>query len=144
RVAIVMMLVGLLQPAAAVASIRREGPRAPVPGTPLWGSVYNGGAGTRAVGVSPDGTKVFVTSDGGKFPPVAYQAWTGRLLWTSHGATSLASPDALAVSPDGSKVFVTGFSELHMDDYATVAFDASTGVELWDSRYDDSAQQDFA
>src|SRR5207249_3233233 len=43
---------------------------------------------------------------------------------------------ALGVSPDGSAVFVTGFSYEGYPDYATVAYDASTGAQLWVMRYD--------
>ena len=40
--------------------------------------------------------------------------------------------DAMAVSPDGSRVFVTGKSR---GDYATVAYSAAAGKQLWVSRY---------
>jgi hypothetical protein len=43
-----------------------------------------------------------------------------------------------ALSPDGSTVFVTGISYGHQDDYATVAYDATTGVRQWVRRYDGS------
>ena len=43
---------------------------------------------------------------------------------------------ALGVSPDGSKVFVTGRSTGSTSaDYATVAYDASSGTQLWVKRY---------
>jgi hypothetical protein len=44
---------------------------------------------------------------------------------------------SLGVSPDGTKVFVTGASTGSGgdDDYATVAYDASTGARLWVARY---------
>jgi hypothetical protein len=45
--------------------------------------------------------------------------------------------NALGVSPDGSKVFVTGESNassaLDSKDYATVAYNASTGASLWEA-----------
>ena len=46
--------------------------------------------------------------------------------------------DAVRVSPSGSEVFVTGGSSGPVSgfDYATIAYDASTGAELWAKRYD--------
>src|SRR5712691_9821421 len=47
--------------------------------------------------------------------------------------------ESVAVSPDGSKVFVTGYSTgsgTNYSDYATVAYDASTGATAWARRYD--------
>jgi DNA-binding beta-propeller fold protein YncE len=45
---------------------------------------------------------------------------------------------SVAVSADGSEVFVTGGSHGNgtgYDDYATVAYEASSGAELWVTRY---------
>ena len=52
--------------------------------------------------------------------------------------TGIGSLAPAGVSPDGSKVFVTGYSVGSASgyDYATVAYDASTGSELWVKRYD--------
>jgi WD40 repeat protein len=117
----------------------------------LWLRRYNGpGNGSdsaQAIAVSPDGTKVFVTgySDGVDpgfsfdYGTVAYDVATGRKLWLNryNGSVCTDSAAGLAVSPDGTKVFVTGFSGcLGTEDYATVAYDAGTGQELWVSRYD--------
>ncbi len=43
--------------------------------------------------------------------------------------------NAVAVSPDGSRVFVTGqtWNAQRLPEYATVAYDASTGTQLWAS-----------
>src|SRR4030095_2468871 len=118
---------------------------------PLWLRRYNGpGNGSdsaQAIAVSPDGAKVFVTgySDGADpgfsfdYATVAYDVATGRKLWLAryNGSVCTDAAAALAVSPDGTKVFVTGFSGcLGTEDYATVAYDAGTGQELWVSRYD--------
>jgi DNA-binding beta-propeller fold protein YncE len=123
-------------------------------GAKLWVKRYNGaGSGydsAFAVGVSPDGSKVFVTgesnggtvagSPGDDYATVAYDAATGAVLWTRRydgPAKKFDRPSALAVSPDGSRVFVTGDStgSTTASDYATVAYDASTGAQLWAKRY---------
>lgn len=100
------------------------------------------------MGVSPGGSKVFVTgwsigaSGDWDYATVAYSASTGHRQWVrrydgpGHGADQAAS---LAVSPGGSKVFVTGSSEGKEPtrfDYATVAYSTSSGQLLWVSRYD--------
>ena len=123
-----------------------------VPGAQLWLSRYNGAAGgfdlASSVAVSADGGTVFVTggSEGAAFPfdydyaTVAYSAATGGQLWASryngpgNGDDIAAS---VAVSPDGSTVFVTGSSAgvTSGADYATVAYNAASGAQLWASRY---------
>jgi outer membrane protein assembly factor BamB len=116
-------------------------------GSQLWAKSYDG-AGDRdeadALGVSPDGSTVFVTgySTGASsyldYATVAYDAATGSKLWVKrYDAGNLDSAFALGVSADGSAVFVTGSSRGSgsMDDYATVAYDASTGSVLWIKRY---------
>lgn len=106
-----------------------------------------------AVAVSPGGTIVFVTGTFGFDPlpspredygTVGYDATTGRQLWVSRydgiGGADLAA--AVAVSPDAQTVFVTGESDGPSKDrgktnaYATVAYNAATGRQLWASRYD--------
>ena len=99
-----------------------------------------------ALGLSPDGSRLFVTGQDALFgdydyATVAYDAASGARLWVS----SYDGPDhsgdwadALEVSPDGSRLFVTGQSAGvgGDDDYATVAYDAASGARLWASRYD--------
>jgi DNA-binding beta-propeller fold protein YncE len=46
------------------------------------------------------------------------------------------------VSPDGTTVFVTGFSDggsTTHEDYATVAYDAANGTQLWVKRFNGPA-----
>ena len=128
-------------------------------GALLWVRRYNGPGNSddfaNALGVSPDGSTVFVTGSayGGStstdYATVAYDASTGAGLWVRryNGLASSASGDeatSIAVSPDGSKVFVTGSStgSTFFSDYATVAYDASTGAGLWVMLYDGPANGD--
>jgi hypothetical protein len=121
-------------------------------GTQLWVARYNGpGSGyddAYALGVSPDGTTVFVTGasvgsggTGDDYATVAYDAATGTQLWVAryNGPVdgSLDDAYALGVSPDATTVFVTGRSpgSGSSGDYATVAYDATTGSQLWVARY---------
>jgi hypothetical protein len=113
-----------------------------VTGTQVWVKRYSGpaqfGDFANALGVSPDGSTVFVTgyrtgSDGfGDYATVAYGAATGTKEWVSRydgPAHADDSAKALAVSVDGSTVFVTGDSTgSNSYDYATVAYDAATGA----------------
>jgi PQQ-like domain len=117
-------------------------------GAQLWLQRYNGEHGPdlpHALGVSPDGSKIFVTGEsyvsgsGSDYTTVAYDAVTGTQLWVRRydSGGSFDSALALGVSPDGSKVFVTGSSPPpdRDSDYATVAYDAAAGTELWVQRY---------
>ena len=122
------------------------------PGDRLWEQRYSGPGFSlddpRAVGVSPDGSKVFVTGQAGgsdyDWGTVAYDAATGTQLWAKRYDGPAHSPEganALGVSPDGSKLFVTGPSAGSGSDfdYATVAYDAATGTQLWVTRYNGPA-----
>jgi hypothetical protein len=126
-------------------------------GVRLWVKRYNGaGDGyddANALGVSPDGSKVFVTgespgsSSGDDYATVAYDASSGAKLWVKRyngPGNSRDDATALGVSPDGAVVFVTGFSYRSTNgyDYATVAYEASTGARLWVKRYNGSANGD--
>jgi hypothetical protein len=128
-------------------------------GGALWLSRYDGPLSgvdeADSVVVAPDGSKVFVTgsSEGLEgfrdYTTVAYDAATGTELWVSRYDGPNKTTDiayALAVSPDGSRVFVTGESgggDTNWD-YATAAYDASTGSSLWSSRYDGAGSVDSA
>lgn len=127
-------------------------------GAQLWVSRYDGVPGgyqnaenkPYAITVSPDGQTVYVTGmgspDGYEYATVAYDAATGAQLWVSTygqpGYTYGQAAHAIAVSPDGSTVYVTGqsFNSAETSDgYATVAYNAATGAQLWVSRYDNPA-----
>ena len=126
-------------------------------GMQLWAKRYNGPAnffdGANALGVSPDGSTVFVTgqSDGSvgfEYATIAYDAATGTQQWVSRfkGPTGLGNvANALGVSPDGSRVFVTGGSvgSGTESDYATVAYDAATGTQQWVTRYNGPASSSW-
>jgi PQQ-like domain len=117
-------------------------------GAQLWDERFGRQTKTdysNALGVSPDGSKVFVTGTsksgpfgGYEFGTVAYDSATGNQLWAQfygeHRDKYGSAPTALAVSPDNAKVFVTGVlvpSSRFGGGQATVAYDATTGSVLW-------------
>jgi PQQ-like domain len=117
-------------------------------GAQLWVKRYNGRANgddvAVALAVSPGGSTVFVTgysrgtTSGYDYATVAYRASTGKMLWAKryNGPASRAdTATSLAVS--SAAVFVTGSSTGtdHVTDYATVAYRATTGTQLWARRY---------
>jgi len=126
-------------------------------GAQLWSATFDdpGHASDdpSALGMSPDGSRVYVTGtthDG--FPPVdradfatlAYDASTGALVWKARYDGPAGRADkafALGVDPGGLAVYVTGSSKgvTTNEDYATLAYDASTGAQLWENRYDGPA-----
>lgn len=106
-----------------------------------------------SLAVSPDGSAVFVTGASRWGPPpsasdyltIAYNAFTGAQRWMmrydgpGHGWDNARS---LGVSPDGATLFVTGDAYYggYYQDYATIAYDTSTGAERWVARYDGPSQ----
>lgn len=119
-----------------------------------WLTRYDAGVSSfdtdigRGVVISPDGSRVYVTGESGgsqtrnlDYATLAYDADTGEQLWESRydgpfgGAADLAAD--IAVSPDGGTVIITGRSQGvgTNTDYATIAYDADTGAELWVARY---------
>jgi hypothetical protein len=74
------------------------------------------------------------------YATVAYEASTGAKLWANRyngPENDLDIAYSVGVSPDGSDVVVTGVSWGSGSDYdyATVAYDATVGTELWAKRY---------
>src|SRR5215469_11778602 len=133
----------------ATPAARASGSQA-APGAQLWLSRYDGRAHTypvpTAIAASPDGSAVFVTgwsryhSAPSDYATVGYDSATGRQLWARSYAGPGKSFDeaaAIAVSPDGRTVFVTGISGIYgaRSAYATIAYNASTGRQLWLRRY---------
>jgi hypothetical protein len=130
----------------------------------VWVSSYDGEAHgpdfATAAEVSPDGSRVYVT--GGStgsyalgrsfdFATIAYDTGTGEPDWISRyngpgdpGRGFDDTATAMAISQDGSRVFVTGNSAGHgtRSDYATIAYDATTGTPTWISRYDGPGSHD--
>jgi outer membrane protein assembly factor BamB len=121
-------------------------------GAQRWLARYNGPANfndeATALGVSPDGTRLFVTgasSSGGyysyDYATIAYDAATGSPVWEMrYDGGGFSSPHALGVAPSGRYVYVTGALE-HPGgccgdfDFGTIAYSGETGEQLWVARY---------
>jgi DNA-binding beta-propeller fold protein YncE len=111
------------------------------PGLP----VSSGSAEARALAVSPDGSRIYVTGQsegtlGLEYATVAYDS-NGSQVWVSNyngTASDYNAARAIAISPDGASVYVTGVSAgaTTKYDFATVAYNAASGVQLWAARYD--------
>jgi hypothetical protein len=85
----------------------------------------------RPVAVSPTGSTVFVTGYDGTF---AYNAATGAERWAAYYLDESGYPTdfaSVAVSPSGATVYVTGNVNNPDHYYATVAYNAATGAQLW-------------
>jgi len=106
-------------------------------GARLWDSIFappGGSAIPEGIGISPDGTNVFVTgmNDSAGRDTVAFDAATGARLWASSGYAGFGLTTSLAVRPGGGTVFVSGSrgGRLRLD---TIAYDAATGTRRWES-----------
>jgi hypothetical protein len=121
-----------------------------------WLAYYDGpGQGTddgRVVKVTPDGSKLFVTGQSQGEPgtglcdwgTVAFDAATGEQLWDARHngpANGIDVPSAMTVAADGRTVFVTGAASdpKTETDLVTIAYDTTTGKEIWTDRYDGPA-----
>jgi DNA-binding beta-propeller fold protein YncE len=98
---------------------------------------------SHAIGVAPDGSRVYVAGGGSDdaipavgYYTVAYSASTGSPVW-SKLLDGTGEALGLAVSPDGAKVVVTGQSPF--TDFCgiaqTVAYAASNGAQQWSKTY---------
>jgi WD40 repeat protein len=146
-------------PRVARTSSAAASPAAASPGAQLWVKRYNGSNSTDdavSVAASSDGKAVFVTGSSNgttsfeDYATVGYNAATGAQLWVSRyngPDNGVDEASSVAVSPDGKTVFVTGYSygtTAGEVDYATVAYNAATGAQLWVKRYISPALQGFA
>jgi outer membrane protein assembly factor BamB len=86
-------------------------------------------------------------TDTREYSAAAFDLDTGQKLWSSMhviGQGGWSAPSSIGVTPDGARVFVTGVGDSGEAnaagrDYMTVAYDASTGSELWSDRFDGAA-----
>jgi hypothetical protein len=152
-VVVVVVVVGLASPVATGALVKPgESAVTSAAGARSWVRLYNGPAdgmdAATALAASPAGKVIFVTGvsasakSGWDYATVAYAAGSGARLWVRRYSGPGKRRDqaaAVAVSPGGSRVFVTGSSRGvgSGPDYATVAYAAGTGAQLWARRYDD-------
>ncbi|MEV0383406.1 S8 family serine peptidase [Nonomuraea sp. NPDC050643] len=123
-------------------------------GRRTWLAYFDGpGEGTsstddgRVIKVTPDGSRLFVSGQSqgeegtglADWGTVAYDAATGEQLWTArHNGPDNGIDIPSSMTADDKTVYVTG-SSVHPDtqtDVTTIAYDATTGKELWADRYD--------
>jgi hypothetical protein len=107
-------------------------------GHALWTRRYDGPHGefdeARGIDIASDGTRLFVTgTSNDDYLTIAYRALGGRQLWAQRFDDGVKDDaKGIAVSPAGRQVFVTGTSGPGIGtDYATVAYRADNGHELW-------------
>lgn len=149
-----LYLSGYAQPGVAGGIVRDfvTGAYDPVTGKPIWENQWDGSNGGSdepgGFAMSPDGETVYVGGDsGGDAVVLAYDGASGTELWQTRRDGPANDSDViqdLALSPDGSMIFVTGYSTMAYNsegnsllDYATAAYDAATGEQLWVTYFDD-------
>jgi outer membrane protein assembly factor BamB len=142
---------GLAFTAVLVVSHVLTGPVAAAPGDTIWTATYSSQgmfAQQVAAVLAPDGSRLYVTGYQSEsdqdYVTVAYDATTGMRIWVStHDGGDRDRTTAIAVDPDGARVYVTGISAGAgtQGDFATVAYDATSGREVWVARYDGAAHK---
>lgn len=124
----------------------------PNAGRVLWSTAQRRGYGYW-IALSPDGSRVYISGSdhtppnatvgpGWDYATLAFDADTGAELWMSTYTSEHSGidvPYGHALSPSGDRIFVTGTSQgaagVFDGDYATVAYDTSTGSRLWATRF---------
>jgi DNA-binding beta-propeller fold protein YncE len=86
---------------------------------------------------------------GSEIATIAYDLTSGATLWTTRFDEPTSDDDypyGAEVSPDGTRVYVTGSAHSSTaSDFVTLAYDASTGSQLWSATYDGTGHRfDFA
>jgi DNA-binding beta-propeller fold protein YncE len=86
-------------------------------------------------------------NDDSDYATIAYSAATGRQLWVSRyngPGNGFDAATSAAVSPSGASVYVTGTSTNRAGggNFATIAYHAATGRQLWVSRSDLGGEAD--
>jgi PQQ-like domain len=121
-----------------------------------WTRRYHGpdgsGAAPSGIALSPDGSSVFVTgslslSNGGvKEGTVAYSARDGATLWSARWDGASPNDLSAGIVAADTRVFVSATSAqgTRGNDYATIAYDAATGAQLWTRLYDGAGDWDVA
>jgi hypothetical protein len=109
-----------------------------------------------SIAVSPDGSKVFASGEGGRvgvsrMMTVAYSASTGAHLWVARSGPHFETGSGdfsgahVATGLNGTRVFVSGTRGIgHHGTMVTQAYDASTGVMEWTRHYRGPAQNAWA
>lgn len=114
-------------------------------------------SGSAGIALSPDGRVAYVTGsvslqyasqgpatgpDGHNtaFGTLAYDAETGETIWSAFYDPPMQSWDAgfaVLAGPEGQRVYVAGYSwGVGQYDYTLVAYEAGTGAQAWERRYD--------
>lgn len=124
-------------------------------GHQVWSATYGNIGGSDGddnwpsrIEVDPSGSRVYMVGSSfgdrasrtSAYLAASYNAATGNQLWVSHYIGPLETPSratSITLSPNGATLYVSGWSNGVGTslDYATVGFEATTGAQVWASRY---------
>jgi DNA-binding beta-propeller fold protein YncE len=109
-------------------------------------ALVRSGTAAGATGASAAGTATQAQRPGRPAATAHPLSVSGARLWVARydGGSGDDAAAQVAASPDGAAVYVTGYSLgiTSGDDYATVAYNTSTGARLWLARYNGPANGD--